>query len=192
VGIPRVIRGLTPGPSGQTACNRCCSTVCFVTPVTTSVQDLGQDVTGLPTSRPGRAGAPGDPHRTAGRPGVWVMAARPAFGSFVPQDGCWVAGRSRNAGRWHGIDDMADLHVSRWRLTPAETGGRKFTYGATDSPAPGASIQPERAYVRGMHRYRRCVTVHDADSCFEGDCCTRFSRTSRLPKFHHIEKVEKD
>lgn len=139
-GNPESHPGVNPRSERSTAWNRCWSTVCFVTPVKTSVQDLGQEVTGLPTGRPGRDSAPGDPPGTAGRRGVCGMAARPAFGSLVPQDGCWVAGRSRNAGRWHGIDDMPNLHVSRWRLY---------------APKPVGGNTPVEAQILGARRFNR-------------------------------------
>jgi hypothetical protein len=167
-GNPESHPGVNPRSERSTACNRCCSTVCFVTPVTTSVQDLGQDVTGLPTSRPGRAGAPGDPRSDSGSPrgmghgraaGIripctarWLLGGRP-----VPE--CGPLARNRRHGRPPRQPMALDTRRNRW----AEIHLWRHRFSA-----PGASIQLERACVRGMHRYRRCVTVHDADSCFEG------------------------
>lgn len=190
-GNPESHPGVNPRSERSTAWNRCWSTVCFVTPVTTSVQDLGQEVTGLPTGRPGRDSAPGDPPGTAGRRGVCGMAARPDSDPlYRKMVAGWPAGPGMRAvgtesTTWPTSTSADGACTRRNRWAEIHLWRHRFS-------APGASIELERACVRGMHRYRRCVTVHDADSRFEGDCCTRFSRTSRLPKFHHIEKVEKD
>jgi len=155
-GNPESHPGVNPRSERSTACNRCCSTVCFVTPVTTSVQDLGQDVTGLPTSRPGRGGAPAHPRRTAGRPGLSGSGAGPTIGSFVPQDGCSVVGRFLNAGRSDGIGGTAaDLHVSdgtptrRARWAEIHLWRHRFS-GAGRFNTAGKSIRKGNAPIQAL------------------------------------------